>query len=208
MKTALSHTSWCAENLGKPSNQRLEFLGDAVLGLVVAHWLYTEHNTLMEGQMSKARAEIVSGDALAMSARDHNLGAQLLLGRGEDTSGGRDNPSLLSDALEAVIGAVYLDGGLEEADAVIRRILGKTLKTVVKAPGYTDFKSRLQEIAAHAGIDPPEYDITHSGPEHNKRFHAFVTVGETVGAGEGHSKKDASQRAAQKVCEKLLTELT
>ncbi|MDE0267421.1 MAG: ribonuclease III [Acidimicrobiaceae bacterium] len=206
--TALTHTSWCAENDMGPSNQRLEFLGDAVLGLVAAHWLYSEYSDLSEGQMSKARAEMVSKNSLAAAARTCDLGLYLLLGQGEDNSGGRHNPSLLADGLESVIGAIYLDGGLTAAETTIRKILGKSFNNIAQAPGLTDFKSRLQEIAAHAGIAPPHYDIANSGPEHDKRFYALVTVGETFGKGEGSTKKSASQRAAEQACAILASQLT
>ena len=203
LATALTHTSWCADNNGGISNQRLEFLGDAVLGLSVAHWLYTEYNDLPEGQMSKARAEVVNKEALATVARNCCLGDYLLVSQGEEAYGGRDNSSLLADALESIIGAVYLDGGLAAADAVIRHLLDKGLKTVAQAPGYTDFKSRLQETAAIVGVDPPQYVITDSGPPHNKRFQAVVSVGETTGVGQGYTKKSASQCAAEIAYKKL-----
>lgn len=205
--TALTHSSWSAENDGVVSNQRLEFLGDAVLDLIVAHWLYDEHGELSEGQMSKARAAVVNRDTLADSGRACSLGSQLLLGQGEVVCGGRGNPSMLADAVEAVIGAVYLDGGLAAAVAVVRRLLKRPLRDAVLDPGDTDFKSRLQEMAASAGLERPQYEVTDSGPEHDKRFHALVSAGGAIGAGEGSTKKDASQRAAEVACTALSAHL-
>ena len=204
LEVALTHRSWCAENNGPLSNQRLEFLGDAVLGLVVAHRLYAEPGSLTEGQMSQARAAVVSKSALAEAGRVLGLGAALRLGRGEEMNGGRGNPSLLADALEAVIAAVYLDDGIAAADAVVRRVMGGGLQAAVRQPGSSDFKTRLQEIAASAGVAPPEYDMTASGPEHDKRFSASVLAGGIVGVGEGSTKKHAEQRAAEAACRDLL----
>ena len=203
----MTHSSWCAENDSSPSNQRLEFLGDAVLGLVVAHRLYAEPRGLTEGEMSQVRAAVVSKSALAEVGGALGLGEALRLGKGEESTGGRGNPSLLADALEAVIAAVYLDDGIEAADAVVCRVLGDLLQTAVRQPGSSDFKTRLQEMAASAGVAPPKYNTTASGPEHDKRFRASVSAGGVVGVGEGSTKKRAAQRAAEAACCDLLNRL-
>ena len=203
LELALTHSSWCAENDGESSNERLEFLGDAVLGLAAAHRLYGDARCLTEGQMSKARAAVVSGAALAEVGRRLGLGALLRLGRGEESSGARGNPSLLANALEAVIGAVYLDGGPSSADIVIGRLMGRRLRNAARTPGGADFKTRLQELAAGAGLAPPRYKVTASGPEHLKRFRVSVSAGSAGGVGEGSTKKGAAQRAAKAACRAL-----
>ena len=197
VELALTHRSWCAEHDGSSSNERLEFLGDAVLGLVVAQSLYRRHDDWSEGSLAKTRASLVNAATLAEVGRGLGLGAMLRLGRGEDASGGRHKASLLSDAVEAVIGAVYLDGGIRAADAAVGRLLDGRLETAARAPGHTDFKTRLQELAARLGFGPPVYDVTTSGPSHRKLFQAEVHAGGVGGVGEGHTKKDAEQHAAE-----------
>jgi ribonuclease III len=196
---ALTHGSWCAEHPGESSNERLEFLGDAVLGLVVTHELYVRFPDLPEGHLSRVRAAVVSESPLAAVGRHLGIGAALRLGKGEDGSGGRDKPSILSDAVEAVIGAVYLDGGAEAARRVVLDLLGERIDEAARAPGMGDFKSRLQELAARDGAPPPVYRVHQSGPHHDSRFHAVVEIGGVVrGEGDGRSKKEAEQQAARR----------
>jgi ribonuclease-3 len=195
---ALTHRSWCAEHPGEPSNERLEFLGDAVLGLVVTDYLFSRFPDMPEGQLAKTRAAVVSADALATVGSELGIGLDLRLGKGEDASGGREKGSILADAVEAVIGAMYLDGGIEPARHLVLRTLGNRIADAARRPGFTDFKTRLQETAASDGHEPPTYRIAESGPGHHKRFHATVLIGgEARGAGDGTSKKEAEQRAAE-----------
>ncbi len=197
LELALTHRSWCAEHSGSSSNERLEFLGDAVLSLVVTRMLYERFPGWAEGDLAKARASLVNATVLAEVGRSVGLGEQLRLGRGEDASGGRSRPSILADAVEAVIGAVYLDGGIGAADDSVGRLLGDRLDAVASSPGHADFKTRLQELAARLGLDPPSYDVTSSGPAHHRRFRAEVRAGDEAGVGAGSTKKDAEQRAAE-----------
>lgn len=198
MRLACTHRSWCAEHASDGSNERLEFLGDAVLGLAVATRAHADYPDLDEGAFSKLRAAVVSAAALAAAADDLGLGVDLRLGKGEEASGGRTKPSILADALEAVVGAVYLDGGWESARALVDRILGPRLADAASAgPGGHDHKTRLQEWAARRGEPPPIYDLREDGPDHQKHFTATVRVGGQVwGRGEGRSKKQAEQAAA------------
>jgi len=196
LELALTHRSWCAEHSGSSSNERLEFLGDAVLSLVVTRRLYERFGDWAEGDLAKARASLVNAATLAEVGRSVGLGEQLRLGRGEDASGGRGKPSILADAVEAVIGAVYLDGGIGAADDSIARLLGARLDAVASSPGHADFKTRLQELAARLGLDPPCYHVTTSGPAHHRQFRAEVRAGDEAGVGAGSTKKDAEQQAA------------
>ncbi len=194
---ALTHPSYCSEHGGE-SNQRLEFLGDAVLGLVVAHQLYLDSPELREGELSKARAAVVRSEVLARAAGDLELGDALLLGRGEESSGGREKPSILEDALEAVIGAVYLDGGFVAARKLIVEHLGRHLGEAAIGGRHDDPKSRLQEHQAKLGAPPPRYEHEVEGPDHDRTFHARVLLGDReVGRGTGRSKKQAEQEAAR-----------
>lgn len=206
LEFALSHSSWCAENEASTSNQRLEFLGDAVLDLVVSHILYADPRGLDEGQMSQVRATVVSKNSLAESARDLCLGEVLRVGRGERLSGGCDNPSLLADALEALIGAVYLDGGLMSAELVVKCVLSERIHTAVLSPGSDDFKTRLQETAVQLGFGAPKYSVSEIGAANRERFYASVSTGGVIAEGEGSTKKEASQRAAEAAC-RLLVDL-
>ena len=193
---ALTHRSWCAEQGGE-SNERLEFLGDAVLGLAVATRLYRVHPGLPEGQLAKIRAGVVSADALAEVARRIDLGGALRLGRGEAASGGDDKESILSDALEAVIGAVFLDGGQRPAFAVVDDLLDTAIDRAAEDPGVHDYKTRLQELVARHFGSSPNYVLTSEGPDHDRRFHAVVEIdGRSYGPGTGTSKKRAEQAAA------------
>lgn len=195
---ALSHRSWCAEHPGSPSNERLEFLGDAVLGLVVTDHIYRSYPELPEGELAKLRASVVDAVSLADVARGLGIGPALRLGRGEDSSGGRAKPSILADALEAVIGAVYLHQGRGGATALVTRLLGAKIEEAASGPGFNDAKTRLQEAAARWSFEPPRYEVVHFGPDHDRRFRAKVLVGDRcLGVGEGTSKKRAEQSAAR-----------
>jgi ribonuclease III len=195
---ALSHRSWCAEQGGVASNERLEFLGDAVLGLVVAEHTYRAHTHLAEGVLAKVRAAVVNARVLAEVADEMGIGPLLRLGRGEDLSGGRLKESILADTVEAIIGAVYLDGGIEEARRLILHRLGYRIELAIAGPGESDHKSRLQEEAVRLGQGVPRYEIEGKGPDHARRYVATVYVaGQRLGSGAGRSKKDAEQVAAR-----------
>ncbi len=195
---ALTHRSWCAEHPGDSSNERLEFLGDAVLGLVVARHLFVTHPELAEGEMAMIRASVVSAETLAAVAAELRLGDHLRLGRGEARSGGAHKTSILADAMEAVIAAVYLDSDLDEVARVVLGHLGDRIEAGALTPGARDFKTRLQELAAAEGLPAPRYRTTDSGPDHRKTFRATVQVGaDLTGTGEGGTKKEAEQEAAR-----------
>ena len=195
---AMAHRSWCAEVPGNLSNERLEFLGDAVLGLVVTDYLYRTYPDLPEGQLAQVRASVVNAEVLAEVAEEIDLGSDLRLGKGEDASGGREKPSILSDAMEAVIGAVYIDGGWEAAEELVMRLLGERIIEGAAGPGGHDYKTRLQELCARVYDELPRYHHDSEGPDHAKRFVATVAIkGEVVGRGEGRSKKQAEQAAAR-----------
>ena len=201
---ALAHRSWCAETPGNPSNERLEFLGDAVLGLVVTDHVFRSYPDLPEGELAKVRASVVSAAALADVAAELDLGPALLLGKGEDASGGREKPSIVADALEAVIGAVYLDAGWDAAAEVVLGLLGDRIAAAAAGPGGQDYKTRLQELSARSFDDVPSYLVEDDGPDHAKRFFATVVVGgRPRGRGEGRSKKQAEQAAARCAWEDL-----
>lgn len=196
--TALAHRSWCAEHAGREPNERLEFLGDAVLGQIVTDYLFRTYPDLPEGELAKARAAVVNSVSLAGTARELRLGDALLLGKGEDSSGGRLKPSILADAMEALIGAIYLDAGYEATDEIVLRLLGPRLSESARGPGEDDYKTRLQELCAQTYDQLPTYRLTDSGPDHAKVFVAEVSVGgQSMGKGEGRSKKQAEQMAAR-----------
>jgi ribonuclease-3 len=195
---SLSHRSWCAENAGWRSNERLEFLGDAVLGLVVAEHLYRSQPDMPEGELAKARASVVNSSALAELATSLGVGDALLLGRGEDQSGGREKPSILADATEALIGAAYLDGGWAVAESVVATLVGGLIEVASAGPGGQDYKTRLQELCARDMDQLPSYRVADEGPDHAKKFEATVSVGGRVlGSGTGRTKKQAEQAAAK-----------
>jgi len=195
---AVTHRSFAYENGGLPTNERLEFLGDSVLGLVVTEELFRRHPDLPEGQLAKLRAAVVNSRALAEVARDLGVGQYLRLGRGEEASGGRDKSSILADAVEALIGAVYIDRGTEPARELVLRLFRRLLDGSAQLGAGLDWKTSLQELAAEQSLGVPEYHVTESGPDHAKTFRATALVGgEPVGEGEGRSKKEAEQRAAE-----------
>jgi ribonuclease-3 len=202
----VAHRSWCAETPGSKSNERLEFLGDAVLGLVVTDHLFRTYSDLPEGELAKVRASVVNSAALAEVAAELDIGAALLLGKGEDQSGGREKPSILADAMEALIGAVYMDAGWVAAEGLVMRLLGDRITEAAIGPGGQDYKTRLQELSAHRFEHLPRYEVHDEGPDHAKRFYATVSVGGAVhGRGEGRSKKQAEQEAARVAWQSLQT---
>ncbi len=200
---AVTHRSHLAEASSGASNERLEFLGDAVLQLAVTDHLFANHPDLPEGEMAKIRASVVAEPALAGFAADFGIGAVVALGRGEEMTGGREKPSILADALEAVLGAVYLDGGYEAAREAVLRHWGPLIEERAGAPGARDYKTRLQEVLARDGL-APRYHVEETGPDHAKEFAATVSAaGRVLGEGAGTSKKRAQQAAARAAMEAL-----
>ena len=199
LERALTHRSYAYENGGLPTNERLEFLGDSVLSLVVTDTLFKGHPTLPEGQLAKLRAAVVQMSTLAeVAARELNLGSFVRLGRGEEGTGGRDKPSILADTLEAVIGATYIDCGLDEASGLVHRLFDPVIQRSALLGAGLDWKTSLQELTADRGLGVPEYHVRDSGPDHQKMFSAVVKVGaRELGEGEGRSKKAAEQLAAE-----------
>ena len=197
LEQALTHRSFAYENGGLPTNERLEFLGDSVLGLVVTETLYREHPDLPEGQLAKLRAAVVNMRALATVGRDLGLGRYLRLGKGEEATGGRDKASILADSIEALIGAVYVDRGIGDATLLVHRLFDPVIETARELGAGLDWKTSLQELTAEMGLGVPEYRIVESGPDHAKSFVATVVLRDGLyGQGEGGSKKEAEQAAA------------
>ena len=198
LQRALTHRSFAYENGQIPTNERLEFLGDSVLGVVVTETLYLAHPDFAEGRLAKLRAAVVNARALADVAREMQLGQHILLGRGEETTGGRNKASILSDTVEAVIGAIHLSGGMDEAAKVIHRLFDPVMEAAASMGAGLDWKTSLQELSANLGLGVPDYLIEDDGPDHMKTFVARVRVGELVlGHGTGRSKKEAEQGAAE-----------
>ncbi len=216
---ALSHRSWCHERNGRKrsstpdadqadhtaaSNERLEFLGDAVLGLCVSDRTMEQWPHLGPGDLSAVRSAVVSAEALADAARDCDLGSALLLGRGEEATGGADRESILADAFEAVLAAVYLDGGIEAAQGMVGRLLGQYLTAAAAAPGAGEAKNRLQEYVAQRFGTKPTYVVMSSGPPHQRRYTAEARVAEQVwGRGKGPTKRAAERHAAAAACQQI-----
>lgn len=204
-RQSLIHRSFAFENGLAVTNERLEFLGDSVLGLVVTDMAYAAYPDMPEGQLAKLRAAIVNMQALADVARELGLGEAVQLGRGEELSGGRDKASILADALEAVFGAVYLDRGLADARALIDRLFRPRMEAYVRGEGERDHKTILQELASQELRAMPEYHLEERGPDHEKEFTATVFVaGEPLGTGVGRSKKEAEQRAAREAHDRVI----
>jgi ribonuclease-3 len=201
LQRALTHRSFAYENGGLPTNERLEFLGDSVLGLVVTAALFHEHPDLPEGRLAKLRASVVNSRALAEVARGlgpMGLGAYLLLGKGEEATGGRDKESILADTLEAVLGAIYIQYGIDVAGQVIHRLFDPVMAQAAGLGAGLDWKTSLQELTANRGLGVPDYEIEQDGPDHAKTFTAWAVVaGERHGGVEGRTKKEAEQRAAE-----------
>lgn len=197
LEQALTHRSFAYEHGGLPHNERLEFLGDSILGQAVTVMLYRENPDLDEGQLAKMRASLVSSVALAEVARTIGLGEHIRLGRGEEMTGGNDKSSILADTVEALIGAVYLDCGGDTATTFVLSLIRPLLASPDRFGAAMDPKTSLQELAAHLGRGVPHYRLTDSGPDHSKRFHATVSVsGDEVASGVGSSKKQAEMAAA------------
>jgi ribonuclease-3 len=198
LERALTHRSFAYENGGLPTNERLEFLGDSVLGVVVTEALFRDHPDLSEGRLAKLRAAVVNARALADVARTLGLGDHILLGRGEESTGGRDKSSILSDAVEALIGAVYIDKGFVVAGDAVHHLFDPMMAAAAALGAGLDWKTSLQELSADLGLGVPEYLIADAGPDHEKTFTARVRVGDEVyGHGTGRSKKEAEQQAAE-----------
>ncbi len=195
---ALTHRSFAHEAGGIPTNERLEFLGDSVLGVIVTEHLYRRHPDVSEGDLARMRAATVSQKALASVARAIGIGDYILLGRGELVTGGREKPSILSDTVEALIGAIYLCHGLEHTRAVVTGLVGSLLDRAADLGAGLDWKTSLQELAAEMGLGSPAYVVTGEGPDHARTFTAAVVLeGEERGWGAGSSKKLAEQNAAE-----------
>ena len=196
-EAALTHRSFAFESGLSVTNERLEFLGDAVLGLVITDLAYREFPELSEGELAKLRAATVNMSSLAEVARDLGLGELVLLGKGEQMSGGRNKTSILADAMEAVLGAVYLDRGLPTARRLIERLFWPRMEAYARGEGDRDYKTGLQEMASQDLGAVPEYRILSKGPDHAKEFTATVFLrGDPYGSGQGRSKKEAEQQAA------------
>ncbi len=206
---ALTHRSFAYENGGIPTNERLEFLGDAVLGIVVTDQLYREFPDQPEGELAKMRAALVNMTVLADVARDIDLGPWVKLGKGEEMTGGADKASILADTLEAVFGAIFLDRGIKRAQRVILDLFLPRIRGQVEGGVMHDYKTALQELAAAAMSTLPEYVLTESGPDHAKRFRAEVRLeGRAFGSGSGRSKKEAEQAAAREAVGRLRARAT
>jgi ribonuclease III len=204
LEMALAHRSFAFERKGAPNNERLEFLGDAVLGLAVTDMIYRRFPDLAEGDLAKLRSSTVNMAVLADVARSVGLGEALLLGKGEELSGGRNKDSILADALEAVLGALYLDCGLEEARRLIDRLFAGHIQELVDRGVVRDFKTSLQELSVQQVGAMPEYRVSSAGPDHDKRFEADVFLnGDFMGSGTGRSKKQAEQAAAKEALDHL-----
>ena len=208
LELAFTHRSFAYETAGKDTNERLEFLGDSVLGLIVTEELYKRYPDFDESRLSPLRSGVVNMRALADIARELDLGKHIRLGKGEEVTGGRDKNSLLADALEAVIGAIYLQFGFEICTNIVRRLIAQTLDSAVARGAGLDGKTALQELAASLGKGAPEYLVTEEGPDHDKNFTAIAMVaGLAMSQGAGKSKREAEQVAARIAYEALKNEL-
>ncbi|WP_221739738.1 ribonuclease III [Arachnia propionica] len=207
LELAFTHRSYAFENGRIPSNERLEFLGDAVVQIVVTEHIFTSFPELAEGQLAKLRASVVSAHALAEVARGLELGPLIKLGQGEILTKGAEKTSILADTMEAVVGAVHLSAGAEAAARFVHAILDERIAAKQHEGHYTDFKTALQEYCARQGFAPPRYEVTGEGPDHQRVFTAVVMVDERpAGRGEATSKKRAEQIAAEQACRELGTD--
>jgi ribonuclease-3 len=206
LEQALTHKSYANENRVPYHNERMEFLGDAVLSLVISKYLMTACPDSAEGDLSRFRAAVVSESALATISREIGLGEYLLLGKGEDQTGGRNKDSLLADCLEALIASVYLDAGIDTAEAFVIRVFEAVIKKTCTSGGLLDYKTALQELCQERLKQLPEYRIvSETGPDHQKQFKIEVWIkGQFSGRGMGKSKKEAEQRAAKQALEKFM----
>ena len=206
MATAVRHSSWTAENEGFESNERLEFLGDSVIGFVVADIMFRRYPEFDEGKLTDLRKIVVNMNALSRVATQLGLGEFVLLGRGEAAGGGREKSSILANALEAVFGAIYLDSDSVRVYELVSSLLSESIDEAISALKQLDAKSQLQELSAKLGRTSPEYRVTDEGPDHAKIFFAAVYIGdEWLGSGSGRSKKVAEEQAAQQACTTLQT---
>ncbi|MFZ3452670.1 ribonuclease III [Arthrobacter sp. 7Tela_A1] len=204
LRLALTHRSYAYEHGGIPTNERLEFLGDSILGFSVTDALYRDNPDLSEGELAKRRSAVVSTKALASVARQLNVGDCILLGQGEKLTNGKDKSSILADTTEALIGAVYLCHGMETARSMVMRLIGPLLQDAEALGAGTDWKTSIQEIAAARKLGDIEYRVTGSGPDHSRSFVAVLHIGgRAYGTGTGRSKKDAEQEAAADTCRLL-----
>jgi ribonuclease III len=206
-RLAMTHRSYAYEHGGLPNNERLEFLGDAVLGVVVTEHLYRTYPEFPEGRLAKLRAAVVNAHSLADVSRDLQLGTQILLGRGEEATGGANKSSILADALEAFLGSVLISAGRDASDRLIRHLFDPLITEAAALGAGLDWKTSLQELAADRDLGPVTYRITESGPDHDKRFEASAVIsGRAFGPGQGTSKKQAEQGAAERAFEVLSAE--
>lgn len=207
LNEALTHSSYANENKRRniQHNERLEFLGDSVLGIVISDYLYKHLTTSQEGELTKIRASIVCEPSLANSSLELQVGKYLMLGKGEEVTGGRERVSILADTFEAVIGAIYLDGGLENARTFILSNLKNTIKDAIEGRIFQDYKTHLQEVVQGNGTSKIEYEVVdEKGPDHNKIFYVQVKIADVVqGMGSGKSKKEAEQKAAKEALKKV-----
>ncbi|MGA9872287.1 MAG: ribonuclease III, partial [Rhodococcus sp. (in: high G+C Gram-positive bacteria)] len=207
---ALTHRSYAYERGGLPTNERLEFLGDSVLGLTITERLYLAHPAKSEGELAKIRASIVNMHALAEVARglgEGGLGRHILLGKGEEQTGGRDKPSILADGMESLLGAIHLQHGIDTARRVVLALFAELLDRAPRLGAGLDWKTSLQELTAEKGLGVPAYEISSTGPDHDKEFTATVLVGgRPFGVGVGRSKKEAEQKAASTAWNALSTD--
>jgi len=201
---ALTHRSWAYEHNNAATNERLEFLGDSVLGIVVTDVIFREYPSAPEGQLARLRAAVVNSKSLAEVARRLGVGAHIRLGRGEETTAGHDKPSILADTLEALIGAVYVNHGFDAARTFVRRIMSEHIAVAAELGAGLDWKSSLQELVAQRGMSAPFYEIEAEGPPHARQFSAVVVLdGQRYGSGQGTSKKEAEQQAASETYAQL-----
>ena len=208
LELALTHRSFSYEAGGIPTNERLEFLGDSVLGLIVTEELYKKFPDLDESRLSPLRSGVVNMKALAQIAREIKLGSHLRIGKGEESTNGRDKNSILADSLEALVGAIYLQHGYEKTAEIILNWMKPSLDSVLTLGAALDAKTALQELAASMNLASPEYEISESGPDHDKSFIATALVGsERFETGQGKSKREAEQSAAKLAHEHLSSRL-
>ena len=204
VERALTHRSYAYEHGGLPTNERLEFLGDSVLGLVVTDSLYRTFPDLPEGQLAKLRAAVVNARTLAAIGHDLGIGPALRLGRGEESTGGREKPSILADTVEAIIGAVFIEHGIDVATRIVHQLVDAHVEVSATLGAALDWKTSLQELTASLALGVPIYVVTEDGPDHAKTFEASVALGDArYGHGIGRSKKSAEQAAAATAYEEL-----
>jgi len=207
LRLALTHRSYAYEHGGLPTNERLEFLGDSILGFSVTDALYRDNPELSEGELAKRRSAVVSTRALAGIARELGVGDHILLGQGEKLTNGADKSSILADTMEALFGATYLVHGIETARRLVMRLVGPLLEDAEALGAGTDWKTSIQELAAARKLGAVEYSVQGSGPDHARTFEAILLIGGVpYGHGAGHSKKEAEQEAASMTWRQLRAE--